>query len=197
MVIGFGAGLVFLVLGIMLVMMKSAVAKKLDMDTDDVDFTEVEDDIFVPPPVAAAPVPTTSSSVPTVGAVRCDATPYLRHIFEIFNDDNPDAFNDLEAIDLAQKHAAIAQNYKDSGLRRHTELIMVNTQQDTLYEQANQYEYVTSEISATVRDKIIDLSSGNTVGGDDSSTYQVKYVLIFARPEGEEGYALMRASLVQ
>lgn len=209
MLLGFGAGICWFLIGIMFLLMKPAKKARISQEDDDdsFDFDDMPDDPFTPQPeepaVAAKPFeapqvePATFSVTPETGAVLCNALPYLQKIFSIFTTTDFDKFNDIEVQDLAQSHANIAQNYLNSGVRRHTELVSINSQQDLLHEKAHKWEYVTSEVQATVRDCITDLATGKVAGGDETSTYNVKYILIFARPLGEPSFALMKANLVQ
>lgn len=212
MLLGFGAGFCLFLIGIMFLLMKPnrKVRKVQEDDDDSFDFDDADaipDDPFTPQPAepvsASKPFETPQvkvspvSETPKPGTVLCDATPYLQRIFGIFITTDFEKFNDIEVQDLAQSHASIAQNYLTSGVRRHTELVSIDTQQDLLHEKAHHWEYVTSEVQATVRDCITDLATGKVAGGDETSAYNVKYILIFARPVGEASFALMKASLVQ
>lgn len=207
MILGFGAGLCLLLIGAVLLMMKTSAKARKQLDfTDDLPDLDDAVDSFAAEPISEVPTPVYEappseppvvSTTPAAGVVLCDAAPYLQQIFNIFTTEDYDKFNDIEVQDLAQSHANIAQNYLTSGVRRHTELVGVSMQQDLLHEQANNWEYITSEVQAAVRDRIIDLATGKVAGGDELSTYNVKYVLIFARPVGAPSYALMKASLVQ
>lgn len=125
-----------------------------------------------------------------------DATEFLRRLFEAFEQMNLQSLGDAETEDLLSSHNTILTDYRNSGAQRVTKLVVKKEQRDVGQQSSNGWDYLTTEVDCTIQDYIKDMNTGEIAGGSMKDTYDVTYMLTFARPSGTPAYALYRASLM-